>query len=80
MTLGAVLLSERLIDEKQLKEVLFRMIVHVVGQIKQWREGAFAFHPSEDSNFPVRFNIQKVALDMLRMQDERNRLRSEPPP
>jgi Flp pilus assembly protein TadD len=79
MTLGAVLLQERLLDEKQLKDVLFKMIVHVVGQINQWREGAFAFHPSEDSNFPVRFNIQKVVLDMMRLQDERHRLRSEPP-
>ncbi len=78
MTLGAVLLQEKLLEEKQLTDVLFRMIVHVVGQINQWREGAFAFHPSEDSGFPVRFNIQKVVLDMMRLQDERHRLRTEP--
>lgn len=79
MTLGAVLLKERLLEEKELTDVLFKMIVHVVGQINQWREGAFAFHPSEDSGFPVRFNVQKVSLDLLRQQDERRRLRSEPP-
>lgn len=79
MTLGAILLQEKLLEEKQLTDVLFRMIVHVVGQINQWREGAFAFHPSEDSGFPVRFNIQKVVLDMMRLQDERHRLRTEPP-
>jgi tetratricopeptide (TPR) repeat protein len=79
-TLGAVLLRERLIDEKQLSDVLFRMIVHVIRQIKPWREGAFAFHPSEDSGFPVRFNVQKVVLDLMRQEDERQRLRSVPTP
>lgn len=77
-TLGAVLLRERLIDEQQLSEVLFRMILHVVRQINQWREGAFAFHPSEDSGFPVRFNVQKVVLDLMRLEDERQHLRSVP--
>jgi hypothetical protein len=65
-----------LLDEKQLTDVLFRMTVEVVGQIKQWREGAFAFHPSEDSGFPVRFHLQKVVLDLLRREDEQ-RPRSE---
>jgi Flp pilus assembly protein TadD len=77
-TLGAVLLQEGLLDEKQLTDVLFRMIIDVVGQIKQWREGAFAFHPSEDSNFPVRFHVQSVVLDLLRREDERLRSESMP--
>jgi tetratricopeptide (TPR) repeat protein len=76
-TLGAVLLRERLIDEKQLTDVLFRMILHVVRQVNQWREGAFAFHASGDSGFPIRFNIQKVALDLMRQEDERLRPRPE---
>ena len=75
-TLGTLLLQERLLDEKQLTDVLFRMIVDVVGQIKQWREGVFAFHASEDSGFPVRFNVQNVVFDLLRRQDEQRR-RSE---
>jgi tetratricopeptide (TPR) repeat protein len=79
-TLGAVLLKEGLLDEKQLTDVLFRMILHVIGQINQWREGAFAFHPSEDTGFPVRLNVQKVVLDLLRMEDERQHLRSESTP
>jgi tetratricopeptide (TPR) repeat protein len=70
-TLGAVLLRERLIDEKQLSDVLFRMILHVVSQIKQWREGVFAFHPSVDTGFPIRFNVQEVVLDLMRLEDER---------
>jgi tetratricopeptide (TPR) repeat protein len=69
-TLGAVLLQERLLDEKQLTDVLFRMIVDVVGQIKQWSQGAFAFHSCADSGFPVRFNVQGVVLDLLRVEDE----------
>jgi Flp pilus assembly protein TadD len=69
-TLGAVLLQEQLLDEKQLTEVLFRMIVDVVGQIKKWSQGAFAFHACEDSGFPVRFNVQGVVLDLLRVEDE----------
>ncbi len=72
-TLGALLLRERLLDEEQLARVLFRMILHVVGQIKQWREGAFAFHPSGERGFPVRFHIQEVVLEMLRLEDERTR-------
>jgi hypothetical protein len=54
------------------------MILHVVRQINQWREGAFAFHPSADSGFPVRFNVQRVVLDLMRLEDERQRLRSVP--
>jgi tetratricopeptide (TPR) repeat protein len=71
--LGALLLRERLLDEEQLASVLFRMILHVIGQIRQWREGAFAFHSSADRGFPVRFHIQEVVMDMLRLEDERNR-------
>lgn len=70
-TLGAVLLRERLLDEKQLSDVLFRMILHVISQIKQWREGVFAFHPSVDTGFPIRFNVQEVVLDLMRLEDER---------
>jgi tetratricopeptide (TPR) repeat protein len=70
-TLGAVLLRERLIDEKQLSEVLFQMVLHVVSQINRWREGVFAFHPSADTAFPVRFNVQEVVLDLMRLEDER---------
>jgi hypothetical protein len=76
-TLGAVLLRERLLDEKQLSDVLFRMILHVVSQINQWREGVFAFHPSADTAFPIRFNVQEVVLDLMRLEDER-RQREEP--
>lgn len=76
-TLGMVLLREGFLDEKQLSDVLFGMILNVVGQINQWREGAFAFHPSKDSGFPIRFNVQRVVLDLMRLQDERQRSRSE---
>jgi len=79
-TLGAILLLDRLLDEKQLSEVLFRMIVDVTAQIKQWREGAFAFHASEDSGFPVRFNVQNVVFELLRVEDERGRPHSESTP
>jgi tetratricopeptide (TPR) repeat protein len=73
-TLGAVLLRERSLDEQQLTDVLFQMIVHVIGQINQWREGAFAFHPSEEGGFPIRFNVQNVVLDLLRVEDEKQHL------
>jgi hypothetical protein len=76
IALGAVLVRERLVDEKALTDVLFRMILHVVRQINQWREGTFAFHASEDSGFPIRFNVQKVVLDLMRLEDEKQR-RSE---
>jgi tetratricopeptide (TPR) repeat protein len=78
-TLGAVLLKEGLLDERQLGDVLFRMVLHAVGQINQWRQGAFSFHPSADSGFPVRFHIQKVVLDLLRQEDEERRPGSERP-
>jgi Flp pilus assembly protein TadD len=80
ITLGTTLLNEGLLDEKQLTDVLFRMILHVVGQINQWREGAFAFHPCPDTGFPIRINVQKVVLDLMRLEDERQRLRSESTP
>jgi tetratricopeptide (TPR) repeat protein len=76
-TLGVVLLRERLIDEKQLTEVLFRMILHIVSQINHWREGVFAFHASVDTGFPIRFNVQEVVLDLMRVEDEK-RQRMEP--
>jgi hypothetical protein len=75
--LGAVLLRERLLDEKQLSDVLFGMILHIISQINQWREGVFAFHPSPDTRFPIRFNVQEVVLDLMRLHDER-RQRMEP--
>jgi tetratricopeptide (TPR) repeat protein len=73
-TLGVVLLRERLLEEKQLAEVLFRMILHVVNQINQWREGVFAFHSSADTGFPIRFNVQEVVLELMRIEDERRSL------
>ena len=76
-TLGMVLLREGFLDEKQISDVLFAMLLNVVGQINQWREGAFAFHPCKDSGFPIRFNVQRVVLDLMRLQDERQRSRSE---
>ncbi len=76
-TLGAILLRERSLDEQQLTDVLFQMIVHVIGQINQWREGAFAFHPSKDGGFPIRFNVQNVVLDLLRVEDEQQHLLEE---
>lgn len=76
-TLGIVLLREGFLDEKQLSDVLFGMLLNVVGQINQWREGAFAFHPCEDGGFPIRFNVQRVVLDLMRLQDERQRSREE---
>jgi tetratricopeptide (TPR) repeat protein len=75
--LGATLLKENLVDQKQLTDVLFRMTVHVVGQINQWREGVFAFHSSADSRFPIRFNVQQVVLELMRLEDERRYQRSE---
>ncbi|HTV17895.1 MAG TPA: DUF4388 domain-containing protein, partial [Polyangiaceae bacterium] len=75
--LASVLLRERLLDEKQLSDVLFRMILHVVSQVNQWREGVFAFHASADTAFPIRFNVQEVVLDLLRLEDEK-RQRTEP--
>jgi hypothetical protein len=80
ITLGTILLHEGLLEERQLTDVLFRMILHIVGQINQWREGAFAFHPCPDSGFPIRINVQKVVLDLMRLEDERQRLRSESTP
>lgn len=76
-SLAVVLLREGLIDEKQLADVMFRMILHVVSQINQWREGVFAFHPAPDNAFPIRFNVQEVVLDLLRLEDEK-RQRKEP--
>jgi hypothetical protein len=70
-TLGAILLRERLLDESQLSDVLFGMILHIISQINQWREGVFAFHPAPDTRFPIRFNVQEVVLDLMRLQDER---------
>jgi tetratricopeptide (TPR) repeat protein len=70
-TLGAMLLRERLLDEKQLSDVLFGMVLHIISQINQWREGVFAFHPSPETRFPIRFNVQEVVLDLMRLQDER---------
>jgi Flp pilus assembly protein TadD len=75
--LAVVLLHEKLIDERQLARTLFRMILHVIGQINQWREGVFAFYPAADTRFPVRFNVQEVVLDLMRLEDER-RQRTEP--
>jgi hypothetical protein len=49
------------------------MILHVVSQINRWREGVFAFHPSADTAFPLRFNVQEVVLDLMRLEDERRR-------
>jgi tetratricopeptide (TPR) repeat protein len=72
-TLVAVLLRERLVDGQELSAVLFRMILHVTSQIKQWREGVFAFHPSLDTGFPIRFNVQEVVLDLMRLEDEKRR-------
>ena len=63
--------------EKQLADVMFRMILHVVSQINQWREGVFAFHPAPDNAFPIRFNVQEVVLDLMRLEDEK-RQRKEP--
>jgi tetratricopeptide (TPR) repeat protein len=76
-TLGAVLLRERLLDEKQLSDVLFRMILHVVSQINQWRDGVFAFHPSADTGFPIRFNVQEVVLDLMRLEDEKRQRKEQ---
>ena len=75
--LAVVLLRERLVDERQLSRTLFRMILHVIGQINQWREGVFAFYPSADTAFPILFNVQEVVLDLMRLEDER-RQRTEP--
>lgn len=70
-TLGVVLLKDHLLEESQLTDVLFHMIVLVIGQINQWQKGAFAFHPAEDMGFPIRFNVQNVVLELLRTEDER---------
>lgn len=75
--LAIVLLRERLVDERQLSRTSFRLILHVIGQINQWREGVFAFYPSADTAFPIRFNVQEVVLDLIRLEDER-RQRTEP--
>lgn len=76
-TLVTILLQERSLDEQQLTDVLFQMIVHVIGQINRWREGAFAFHPSQDSSCPIRLNVQNVVLDLLRVEDEKQHLLTE---
>jgi Flp pilus assembly protein TadD len=75
--LATVLLREQLVEERQLARTLFRMILQVIGQINQWREGVFAFYPSADTAFPIRFNVQEVVLDLMRLEDER-RQRTEP--
>jgi len=75
--LATVLLRENLVDERQLSRALFRMVLHVIGQINQWREGVFAFYPSADTAFPISFNVQEVVLDLMRLEDER-RQRTEP--
>lgn len=69
-SLAALLLREGLIDEAPLSAVLFRMTLHIVSQIKQWREGVFAFHPSPGTSFPIRFNVQRIVLELMRIQDE----------
>lgn len=69
-SLAAVLLRDRLIEEAPLSEVLFRMTLHIVSQVKNWREGVFAFHPSASTSFPVRFNVQRVVLELMRIEDE----------
>jgi len=69
-SLAAVLLRERMIDEGRLSDVLFRMTLHIISQIKQWREGVFAFHPSPGTSFPLRFNVQRIVLELSRIEDE----------
>jgi tetratricopeptide (TPR) repeat protein len=69
-SLAALLLRERLIDEARLSQVLFRMTLHIISQIKQWREGIFAFHPSPGTSFPIRFNVQRIVLELSRIEDE----------
>jgi tetratricopeptide (TPR) repeat protein len=69
-SVAAALLREGLVEEGRLREVLSRMTLHIIRQLIQWREGVFAFHPSPDTGFPVRFNVQHVVLELMRIEDE----------
>jgi len=69
--LAAVLLRERSIEAGALSDVLFRMTLHITSQIKQWRQGVFAFHSAPDTGFPIGFNVQQIALELARVEDER---------
>jgi tetratricopeptide (TPR) repeat protein len=71
--LAAALLRERQVDEGPLSEVLFRMTLHIVSQLQQWQQGVFSFHPAPDTGFPIAFDIQQLALELARLEDERQR-------
>lgn len=72
-SLAAALLRERHIEEGPLSDVLFRMTLHIISQIKQWQSGVFSFHPAPDTGFPIGFNVQQIALELARLDDERLR-------
>lgn len=74
-----ILLREHLVDENELRKLLFQVILDVTVQVTQWRDGVFAFHPSKDHSFPIRFNVQEVILELMRREDEKNRSPSEFP-
>ncbi len=77
-TVAELVLREELVSKEELARVLFEVTLHTVEQVSQWREGAFAFHAgSDEGTFPIRFNVQEVVLELMRLEDERRRSPSE---
>ena len=72
-SLAAALLRERQIEEAPLSDVLFKMTLHIISQMGQWQQGVFSFYPGPDTGFPIGFNVQQIALELARLEDERQR-------
>lgn len=71
--LGALLLRERPADRDALKRAVFQQVIDALGEMLNWKEGAFSFHPGSDRGQPaIAFDLQNVMLEIMRLADESN--------
>lgn len=71
-SLGAVLLRKRPDDHGRLSGVVFEQVIAAVDEMLRWQEGAFSFHPEDERDLPpIAFDLQRVMLEVMRIDDER---------
>jgi tetratricopeptide (TPR) repeat protein len=70
--LGTMLMRNRPGHEEQLTRAVFAQVLAAVEDMLGWREGAFSFHPSVDTDTPaISFDLRNVMLEVVRLSDER---------
>ena len=71
--LGALLLRERPANRDALTRAVFQQLIDALGEMLNWKEGAFSFHPGSDRGQPaIAFDLQNVMLEIMRVADESN--------